>query len=391
MGGKCGQSISSKFRWLSFATLLLLLGACEGNLGVPQDGRSSSRSFSPLVGGQFTYERPHVGLFEIHYPNGTYTFCTATLISPRVIITAAHCFDYESRDNLLEDPRLFLFKIQISETESYTYRIIAMRTFVTVSDDPDYTFPVVGPWDVGVMLLEESVPPHIAQPARLAHEYPEDGEWLSIYGYGCQNREGWGRDRTGSGRKQVIRTRWPVRIHQGCPGDSGGPTLTSDEQVVQVNSGGCERNNCFDIFGDVVRYRREIEGTIAEWTGELPSPPSPPEPEPGTEPEPSNHCASLDSCESAVSTPFCAWCEGLGHGVRINREGEALDFCPSGFRTECSTTHEDRCGEWAGLTEFTCQSDGVTFVRCLPGGEPEFAYCPHPYSCTPGSTEWACY
>ncbi|MCX7809157.1 MAG: hypothetical protein N2515_11180, partial [Deltaproteobacteria bacterium] len=77
--------------------------------------------------------------------------------------------------------------------------------------------------------------------------------------------------------------------------------------------------------------------------------------------------------------------------VRINREGEALDFCPSGFRTECSTTHEDRCGEWAGLTEFTCQSDGVTFVRCLPGGEPEFAYCPHPYSCTPGSTEWACY
>ncbi len=79
-----------KLEWLAVAILGgALLAACGGV--ELEDGNESEsaeparETASPLVGGTATNARPEIG---------TLGFCTATLVDPRYIVTASHCFGY---------------------------------------------------------------------------------------------------------------------------------------------------------------------------------------------------------------------------------------------------------------------------------------------------------
>jgi hypothetical protein len=264
----------------------------------------------------------------------------------------------------------------------------------------------VGADDVAIIRLASEVPASVATPARLASANPADGSGVTIYGYGCQRR-----GTRGTWAKQKVRVSWGRSSANLCPGDSGGPTMSDDGQVVRVNSGYWLDAAGLDIFGSVPRVYSRIERTVSGWGDSLGggsplptptdagaadanatpdawsmSPPPPP-------PDPENPCAQA-TCAEATALPGCGWCDATGRGVRVGGMGEALEACASGFRldpADCGTTERSTCGPWAEYRDYTCRRGRTQFVRCIEGNTPEFLTCPSGYLCNSGSTVRRCY
>lgn len=74
------------------ALALVMAGGCAGDRGEP-DRSSAAR---PLIGGTLSIDDPAV--VALQFPSSNQAFCTGTLISPSVILTAAHCVDMAGTD-----------------------------------------------------------------------------------------------------------------------------------------------------------------------------------------------------------------------------------------------------------------------------------------------------
>jgi V8-like Glu-specific endopeptidase len=377
-------------------TLLIVLGlscaGCEAPGGFrPRAIPPADIASGELVGGSYTYERPEVGSIAI---GGGW--CTATLVGPRLVVTASHCVDYTSRDTV---GNYGTFEIRRRAGDSQVYRVQRIAAYMASAE-------VIGPDDVALLELATAVPSDVATPAGLVSTEPARGTAVTIYGYGCQARGG-----GGAFSKQKIRTTWGTVTSTLCPGDSGGPTITDDGLVVQTNSGYYGGDRGPDEFGRVYRVRARIDATVARWGDTLgsgaPAPPAdagagiadagplprdggaPPPP-----PPPVGTGCDQPSCEAATALLGCGWCDATHRGVRIGARGEALEPCASGFRVEvsdCSGDAVSTCGPWSGITEYTCRQGRTQFVRCAEGGVPEFLTCPTGYLCNAGSTERLCY
>ncbi|MCA9538769.1 MAG: trypsin-like serine protease [Myxococcales bacterium] len=241
--------------------LLVLLVGCateeatsrwdEATVGDPTDNALHQK----LVNGRLTFDRPEIG--RLQTPDG---LCTATLIRPDVILTAAHCVRFETREGAIGS-----FVIERGPDERAEFAVEAVVSYA--SSGP-------GPRDLALGRLAKSVPANIARPAALATKMPAEGDAVTWFGYGCNDRNRPGQAPTGQKQKLAFAFQ---RSNNSCAGDSGGPTVVGhDGPVFRVTSGFNAQSG--DLFGDVIALRSRLDAQADAWTRVVEAPPAAPPP-----------------------------------------------------------------------------------------------------------------
>lgn len=238
---------------------------------------------------------PNVGLILFYDATGRYR-CSATLVSPTVLITAAHCTSgtlgstLVTFDSVIAEQPPSPFPVAADPTEGYTPEELAAAGYLsgTAVTHPEYSdFTDLDNWyDVGVIVLDEPVT-DIA-PATIADLGTLDAirtsqlrkTLFTAVGYGTEVRQADSGPQKPTpqsyplirryvdmpGQKvtpQILQTNGnekdPFGTGGTCFGDSGGPVFL-DGVIVAVTSYGYTQN-CRYLGG----YQRvDIEG-VQEW------------------------------------------------------------------------------------------------------------------------------
>ncbi|UJR82927.1 trypsin-like serine peptidase [Sandaracinus amylolyticus] len=242
--------------WLSVSILAASIGGCEA----PRSGDLPPSTFDDagdggvgvvteeLRDGDFSFEDPAVGRLVV---NGS--GCTATLIDPIAVVTAAHCVDY--RTGSISGT----FTIHLSATNRQSFNVTSTRSYGSgVGDD-----------DVAVVRLARAVPSSVATPFGVhPGAIVSNNERVVMYGFGCRAEEG----DFAAGRKQRLWTRYDHDDVISCPGDSGGPvikTMASGARVVSKVFSGRRRRllRTEQLYGLVYEYADRIDDQVDDWAG----------------------------------------------------------------------------------------------------------------------------
>lgn len=245
----------------------------------------------PIINGTDDSGDPNVMLFIAEdRQSGHAGACTASVVSPHVLLTAAHCID----------PRELADDMGVAPTslDYYTYPgnmfslvnfdqsllIPAKEAHFDPQFNPDPSvFSKVG-HDVGVVILTDAT---TAAPIPLNHTALDSslqGESLRIVGYGVTS----GSDTTGATAGTKRQVDMPVQsvsdlfinfddgVHGICEGDSGGPalqTIYGVETIVGITAfgrSGCPVNQPqSDTRVDL--YTTFIDGYIEQFDGTIPT------------------------------------------------------------------------------------------------------------------------
>jgi secreted trypsin-like serine protease len=246
-----------RFGFASILALLLLAGSACAELDSdtsPEPGAYGAAE-SSIVGGQLEDGYAAVGAFVYRGD----AFCTGTLVSPRVVVTAAHCLEDGVRGTS------FYFGRDVNGSGGYSIPVEA-----------GYLHPDYRRWayhdDIAVAWLAE---PSDATPIALPRRAMNSGfvgEEALFVGYGVTR---WNRDDTGRKRSVWIPItsvrrdtfRYGGDGVQTCGGDSGGPTLIyrhGQTRLYGVTSWGDARCQDFGVNTRVDRYRSFIQPFIDE-------------------------------------------------------------------------------------------------------------------------------
>jgi len=161
--------------------------------------------------------------------------CSATLIGPRTILTAAHC---------LPDDRIDVFRAGGAE-----YRVIRE------SIHPYYN-PALSGFDAAVLVLDRAAG---VAPIRIDHQGAmKVGDWIAIVGFGGTAEDPtFGTKRVGKTTIDRIEPDYFGFDSQGgtatlCPGDSGGPSILAG-RVAGIHSASLCGDNSLDARVSVMR------------------------------------------------------------------------------------------------------------------------------------------
>jgi hypothetical protein len=220
--------------WLAFSAVLTAPGcALDFEEVVSDDGLGGDdvgRQQEPIIGGTPTNARIEVGLASVG--------CTATLISPHLFLTAAHCIGHNPRQN---GGTLTL--------DGTTLGINLVLGFGATLDK----------WDVALGLLNTEAPARF-NPARFQTFEPAVNSTITMMGFGCNT---W--NPTGGGGTKRFRTGLYGQTNFGCPGDSGGPAFTgalgANGPMFAVDSAN-GRGLSPDVFGLLPAVASRLESTI---------------------------------------------------------------------------------------------------------------------------------
>jgi uncharacterized protein (TIGR03382 family) len=205
------------FRWLLLVSLIG--GGCD-TVGAPILAQRSL----PIIDG--TFEPGALAVVGIgNGPGEDGLFCTGTLVSPHVVVAAAHCLEPPLPDRVYfgSDPATGGSYVAIDEQHMY----------------PGYDASALT-GDLAVLILADAAPAE-ATPIALARHAPTVGQTATFIGFGCsQIGPGCGP----YGRK--LRVDGPItevrsdEFEYGiatCAGDSGGPAFVTDGEGQEVLAG----------------------------------------------------------------------------------------------------------------------------------------------------------
>lgn len=248
--------------------LLLSLAACGNTNHDPLMTRGGIRSQpQAVVGGSISDAFAATGALRAKTQSGT-SLCTATLVAPTMILTAAHCVDDI-------DPQQTRFILGMDITQPTLERRLTAATM-----HPDYAVTDDGAYyDVAVAWLDSAIrevtPVHVSfiDAQRLL------GENAVLVGYGANGVDGPGvlPDTVGSGVRRgahvqidgLALTHWQSRYDATqavvCRGDSGGPAFAQVNGLLQqvgVTSLGDTRCEVLGLYSrlDLVADWLEAQG-----------------------------------------------------------------------------------------------------------------------------------
>jgi MYXO-CTERM domain-containing protein len=241
------------------SALTLILSAGSGCVAEPGDDREDrvGVSTSALIGGNISNEDPAIVALST---GGTTSFCTGTLVSPSVVLTAAHCIDMAG-----VDPNIIAF-FGTDLSGDGTRIGIGLKTQHLMWTGS------VGSHDIGLLRLNFPQDPFL--PVRL-NTSPLDqhlGEPYRHVGFGVYDRttqEADGKKREGT--TAISATQGDI-VESGddqiavCFGDSGGPGLISIDGVEYVAGihSYTQGAECFPPSGDT-RVDLYVESFILPW------------------------------------------------------------------------------------------------------------------------------
>ncbi len=242
-------------------------------------------------------QHPDVGLILYYTEDGRFR-CSATLISPTVVLTAAHCTDgtlgstLVTFDSVIAEQPPTPFPVAADPAAGYTDAEITAAGYLsgTAHTHPQYSdFTDMDTWyDVGVIVLDEPVPsfgegyPEVAEVGTLDQIKQSDlsKTLFTAVGYGTEVRKPESgpqkpqpmtypllrRNVEMPGQKltpQILQTNGNPNDPHGtggtCFGDSGGPVFL-DGEVVAVTSYGYTEN-CRYLGG----YQRVDIPGVQDW------------------------------------------------------------------------------------------------------------------------------
>ena len=198
--------------WLS----LLVLAGCAADTTEDADATEDE-----LRLGAVTHDTPQIGELK-RWQTGSVGVCTGTLVGPRTVLAAAHCFGYGTA--AVGSGRFGDFNITALDGKTTTNRVI--DGYVSYGKEP-------GSSDVALYHLVAPVTDFAPIPLR--KDRPWLGETVKIYGYGIYDCTRTGTEGRLDGNKRSYSFTWGFESHATCGGDSGGPTMYAGG-VFQVTS-----------------------------------------------------------------------------------------------------------------------------------------------------------